>query len=935
MFGFRLGITVLRTGNFQPETECSRLIGHLTQGFCRKIVATSKLLTKLQRQSRIKKYLLFNITPFFNTDLHNQPSRTDPLSALQFWAKTLPDGSPGISVRDHCLNVGSVAEALMARAGVVLRGLIPDGIATLAALHDVGKISTGFQSKCPPWLEQAGLTEAALRERWREHSESDHAKVSQYFLERALKPFGTQLWAVAAGVHHGRIFGRRISEPECPRIAEREAWEKAERENLLAELVTILGELPAHPPQDAALWCVAGLISVADWIGSNENFFPCDRGWSLEQSREAAGRALDQIHWRGGAFGSRSFGELFGGYAPMPLQSALHDHCQTPGLFIVEGPMGCGKTEAALWAAHRLMESGANEGLYFALPTLVTSNRIHQRVRPFLQAALADASTFRLAHGASWLEVDQTLVLHPSSSGDANAGDHVREARSWFASSKHALLARFGVGTVDQALQGVVAVKHFFVRRFGLAGKVVILDEVHSYDVYTGTLITQLIRELLALRCSVIILSATLTKARRQELVAAAGGQVETAASLSYPLVTVARAEAAVVEIPVASPTARTLKLKTTALAEEEILMECIDRAESGQHVLYLRNTVAEAQETCRKAKSGVRDSLVNVATLHSRFPFFRRQELENVWLERLGKHRADDGKGSLLIATQVVEQSVDIDLDFIVSDLAPTDMLLQRMGRLWRHERPSRKASEPEFWINAPAVNADAGTRDLKCAFGKSGYVYAPYVLLRTAEVFAGRETITLPDQIREVLEATYAERADGEEPEGWTEWKTELDKKHQKDADLAGSATKVFGQQSREDAKELLTRRAGAPTKDVVLLRSCEQISSDHWEFTTLNNWTHIASAYEWRFEVSKALHENLVRAPLRQVPPQDMPPWLKLHTHGLTTWAVVGHDGSLDFPDAKGPSALAYDAALGLHARKDQPQPRYTEDDDEFDS
>jgi CRISPR-associated endonuclease/helicase Cas3 len=856
------------------------------------------------------------------------------MAMKEFWAKTLPDGSPGISVRDHCLNVGCVAEALLERAGETLRALIPEGSTTLAALHDVGKISTGFQSKCQAWLDQAGLAEAALRERWREHSESDHAKVSQYFLERALRPYGTQLWAVAAGVHHGRIFGRRIAEPECARIAEREAWEKEEREKLLAELISLFGPLPAQPPQDAVLWFIAGLISVADWIGSNENFFPADRGLTLEQSREAAERALDQIHWLGSAVSPRAFGELFGGYAPMPLQSALHEHCQQPGLFIVEGPMGCGKTEAALWAAHRLMESGANEGLYFALPTQVTSNRIHQRVRPFLQSALADASTFRLAHGASWLEDDQTLVLHPSASGDASAGDHVREGRSWFASSKHAMLARFGVGTVDQALQGVVAVKHFFVRRFGLAGKVVILDEVHSYDVYTGTLITQIIKELLALRCSVIVLSATLTKDRRQELIAAAGGQAETAASLSYPLVTVAREGAPVVEVPVESSSSRQLKLKTTALTEDEILMECIERAESGQHVLYLRNTVAEAQETCRKAKGSVRDTLVEVATLHSRFPFFRRQELENVWLERLGKRRSDEGKGSLLIATQVVEQSVDIDLDFIVSDLAPTDMLLQRMGRLWRHERKSRKASEPEFWINAPAVNAEAAARELKRAFGKSGYVYAPYLLMRTAEVFAQRESLVLPDQIRELLEATYAERSEGEEAEAWTELRAEVEAEREKLAQEADAATRVLGRQSVDDNKEYLTRRAGAPTKDVVLVRACEMITRDQWQLTLLGGESLTVSAYEWRMDAARAVHRSLVRAPLHTVPFQAMPPWLKLHTAGLTAWALVTDDGSLDFRDAQGPSALAYDAALGLHIRKDQPQPRYTEDDDEFD-
>ena len=852
-----------------------------------------------------------------------------------FWAKTLPNGSPGISVRDHCLNVGCVAEAIILRAGESVRALIPNGAASLAALHDVGKISTGFQSKCQAWLAQTGLAEAAVCERWRTASETDHAKVSQYFLERAMKPFGTQLWAVAVGVHHGRIFGRRITDSECSQVAQREAWEKTEREKLLAELIFLLGALPEHPPLDAELWCVAGLISVADWIGSNESFFPCDRGLTLPQSREAANRALDQIHWQGGAVSPRTFSELFGGYSPMPLQTALHTQCQTPGLFIVEGPMGCGKTEAALWAAHQLIESGANNGMYFALPTQVTSNRIHKRVATFLRSALADAANLRLAHAASWLEDHQTWCLRPTDSEDVESEAHVREGRSWFASSKHAMLARFGVGTIDQALQGVVAVKHFFVRRFGLAGKVVILDEVHSYDVYTGTLITQLIKELLALRCSVIILSATLTKVRRQELIASGGVQADAAGSLAYPLVTAVKSTGHVVEIPVESPTGREVKLKTMSLSEDAVLLECIERAESGQHVLYLRNTVTEAQETCRKAKSSVRDTLVEVATLHSRFPFFRRQELENEWLERLGKQRAKDGKGSLLIATQVVEQSVDIDLDFIVSDLAPTDMLLQRMGRLWRHQRPERKVEVPEFWINAPAVASDTNARDLKRAFGKSGFVYAPYVLLRTAEVFAKRNVIVLPDQIREVLEATYAERSEGSEPEAWRELRAEVEAEREKLTQEAEAVTRVLARQSVDDSKEYLTRRKGAPTRDVVLVRACTMIKPNQWQLTMPGGESLNVSGYDWCIDAARAVHRNLVRAPLHTVPHQAMPPWLKLHTHGPTFWALVQHDGTLIFPNAEGPSALAYDSMLGLHTRPGQTQPRYTEDDDEFDS
>lgn len=851
-----------------------------------------------------------------------------------FWAKTVGDNEPGISVRDHCLNVGCVAEALIDRLPQQVQALLPQGAATLAALHDVGKISPGFQVKCAKWLALHGLVDEASRQGWQGGAERDHAKVSQFYLQQVMEPSGMELWAVAAGVHHGRIFGRRIAAIDF--IPEQEPLMNAVREELLEEFCAIFGVLPSHAPQKKLhdLWCLAGLISVADWIGSNEDFFPAAHGVSLEKSRELAGNALTKIHWNTGRMHDASFGALFDGYSPKPLQEAMHEHATAPGLFIVEGPMGCGKTEAALWAAHRLIEAGVNDGLYFALPTQVTSNRIHKRVEPFLRKAIEDVTNFRLAHSASWLEDHQTWVLHPSDAEDASVAQHVREGRSWFASSKHAMLARYGVGTVDQALQGVVAVKHFFVRRFGLAGKVVVLDEVHSYDVYTGALITQLIRELLALRCTVIVLSATLTVARRQELVAAAGGDVTHATSLGYPLLTVVHGDGETSDEPIEMSTPRTVKLRNVSMSDEEVLRECVERAESGHHVLYLRNTVAEAQETCGKACGMVREGMVEVGLLHSRFPFFRRQEIEAYWLQRIGKDRVNDGKGSLLIATQVVEQSVDIDLDFIVSDLAPTDMLLQRMGRLWRHERGDRLARQPEFWINAPVVDREACAKDLSRAFGKSGLVYAPYVLLRTAEVFAQRESISLPDQIREVLEATYAERGENEKPEAWKELRAEVEKVRDTLAAEAEAATRVLGRQSEDDDQEHLTRRKGAPTRDVVLLKSCEQVTRDSWQLTMQDGTTVTASGFEWSIAVARAIHRNLVRAPLHTVPRQEMPPWLKLHTHGPSFWALVGDDGACDFRDAEGPSTLAYHATLGLHTRAAQPQPRYTEDDDEFD-
>ena len=140
-------------------------------------------------------------------------------------------------------------------------------------------------------------------------------------------------------------------------ILQRLQWETQAKLDLLGELTEIFGALPASPPDKdkAALWCVAGLIAVADWIGSNEAFFPSDHGLTLDEARRAAADALRRIGWHGGKFQQDSFGVLFGMNAPKPLQKILQENCDRPGLFVVEGPMGCGKTEAALWAAHRLI----------------------------------------------------------------------------------------------------------------------------------------------------------------------------------------------------------------------------------------------------------------------------------------------------------------------------------------------------------------------------------------------------------------------------------------------------------------------------------------------------------------------------------------------------------------------------------------------------
>ena len=242
---------------------------------------------------------------------------------------------------------------------------------------------------------------------------------------------------------------------------------------------------------------------------------------------------MHQVRWgKGSLRPDLQFRELFRsqnseiGFNANPLQALCLESICRPGLHLIEAPMGGGKTEAGLAAAHRLIAAGHHHGLYFALPTQLTSNRIHERVEQFLRNALAEETDHPLAHANSWLRRDLEIHLRPAHAqpdkGEA-PNEHTAEARSWFASSRQALLARYGVGTVDQALLGAVAARYCAVRLFGLAGKVVILDEVHSYDAYTSSVLDKLIERLLALRCTVLVLSATLTTRRREELLKLAG----------------------------------------------------------------------------------------------------------------------------------------------------------------------------------------------------------------------------------------------------------------------------------------------------------------------------------------------------------------------------------------------------------------------------
>ncbi len=487
---------------------------------------------------------------------------------------------------------------------------------------------------------------------------------------------------------------------------------------------------------------VAGLTTVADWIGSGADFDKPEEPWQLliKGAVDAAGFVKPDL------IIGLGFNDIFG-FEPRSIQKLLVQQASEPGTYILEAPMGIGKTEAALFAAYSIMAAGKATGIYFALPTQLTSNKIHDRVNDFLKKILTSECVHRqalLLHSNAWLK-------------EIKMGEDAGPGGNWFSSGKRGILAPFAVGTIDQALMAVMNVKHGFVRAFGLAGKVVILDEVHSYDAYTGTILDKLVETLRALQCTVIILSATLTKERREKFL------THAVSNESYPLLTVNRSDG---NSPIESTTtvpAKTVVTVQSSLSSGTALEEALKRSEEGQQVLWIENTVSEAQNTYSILAARADGLGIECGLLHSRYLKADRECLEEYWVTRYGKGNAAQRRecGRILVGTQVLEQSLDIDADFLVTKICPTDMLLQRIGRLWRHSETVRSADSCcEVWILKPEY-AHALEHPEK-EFGTTAKVYSPYVLLRTLEVWSEITVLVLPDQIRSLIEATYREQTE-----------------------------------------------------------------------------------------------------------------------------------------------------------------------------
>lgn len=739
------------------------------------------------------------------------------------WGKTDREPRPGRPdwhhVLCHLIDVAAAAEALLAdpraehwtqRIAAALGAEVEPlrrRLPFLIGLHDLGKASPGFQCKSKTHLERLLAAGAPWPKRDPEPLRHD-LELGRTFADtlaelRVLVPEGVSEWpfyqAVGHGIcaHHGSFFkpGELTGMPEIPRTGEEEwpweaEWQRA-RGWLAAELRRLLGA-PAEPlscrPRNlsAVMMLLNGFTILADWIGSDTDYFSPEGLPDFERyvatARDAAHRAIHErnllsfLRWQS----DPTFSALFPTRTARPVQQALDVEAlpALPGQFlaIIEAPMGEGKTEAALLLACRAAFQCGCAGFYFALPTVATSNQMYGRVQRLLHGLPGHRSVLALVNGLAEFHSDVETALRTRKAPPAYPEEQGVYFDTWYLPRKRSLLAAYGVGTVDQALLCALNTRHVGLRLLGLAGKAVIIDEVHAYDLYMSTLLDTLLRWLRELGASVILLSATLPSARRAALLSAfAPEPLEATApgEAPYPLISLAEAGGGSRELP-SGEAARRLEVTLERRPDgercrAENVRRLLEEVRGNGRAVWICNTVGEAQAVFRELErqAASRPHAPELLLFHARFLQADRREREAEVLARFGPPPVDEhgqplrswdepGRPAILVATQVVEQSLDLDFDLMVSQLAPIDLLLQRLGRLWRHPDRTERGG-----ITAPRlVLLEPGMGDEGPEFGGSAWVYSRLILLRTLLLLKRREAgapLRLPGEIRKLVEAVY----------------------------------------------------------------------------------------------------------------------------------------------------------------------------------
>lgn len=749
-------------------------------------------------------------------------------------------------------------------------------IAFGASIHDLGKFSRPFQSLKPRLAQRAGVEE------WTSvyAPERDRHTILGLFLWKKLNnevcdalgiddPEILNPLAVLTFAHHGEP--RDLDKPYAERGRFRGTYDAARDWVRCCIGFFLKGHADGFIPVESASqwnenqfvdvsWSWAGLMILSDWIGSNEEWFPYEsEKLPFEVYWERACKQAENALRESGVLPAdpaplKGFSEIFGllpaGASPYPMQQAVIDLPPQvgPELVILEDLTGGGKTESSLLVAQRVLNSGFASGLYVGLPTMATANAMYSRLGECYRKLFSDPTASLVAsHGGQVLnkEFQKSICWTYSEAQQASQFEDDRPlCAAWLADNrKKSLLSPCGAGTLDQALLGILPARHQALRLYGIARSLLIADEVHAYDEYTSRLLERLLTFHAAYGGSAVLLSATLPKSLRRRFVEAwqAGRQhngVEAVLGFpkeeAFPLMTrVTDSECLAFSVGATRRLDIAVEPTQTPAEMFETIVDC---HQAGGCVCWIRNTVddAVAARNILIDEYGIPPQYVNL--FHARYAGCDRMEIEQRVLHLFGKESCEaDRRGQILIATQVVEQSLDLDFDCVLSDLAPMELMIQRAGRCQRHPREERpKGYEtPCMYVLMPQPTADADSTWYGALFEKGQYVYPNHAQLwRTAQLIDLKRRFVLPEDARELVEGVYSEEC----PEGLEDSEMEALGKKYSDCSAANFAALDFengytsGTMGMTWESDVRTpTRLGEESRDLCLV--CLEAGEDPW--------------------------------------------------------------------------------------------------------
>ncbi len=664
----------------------------------------------------------------------------------------------------HMLDVGAVAKRLLAQTSLTHNASLDEAIALLICLHDLGKFSANFRDMLlghHPW---------GFRH-W-QHSYRLLRDHDQVMAESLGGTRGTRkiLYSAIAGHHGGppEHLDRRKSRDQEQQIGA-EASEMAPKVmEAVAKLFPKASLVDLNESEARRLsWAVCGLTVQADWIGSNTEWFgrrnaeiPVACYWTdaLQRADEAVSRAgLHRAHTH--PQGPQRV--LPGSQKPRPMQAAVAEVDLPDGacLALIEDATGAGKTEAALILAARMMAAGKGSGFFFALPTMATSNAMLARLERIAPRLFEGKPTLGLTHGRARLN---RLFRSIRGRDGSDPGVGV-SCGSWLADDRRRiLLADVGVGTIDQALLAVLPTRFNTLRLKALAERILIVDEAHEFGPYMETQLKRLLEFQARLGGSAIVMTATLPLGMRDRYASAfqrglGASRPAGVTGRSYPSLNLIGRDVRGCEPDPVQATCRDVAV--CRLSDDEAALKLLRKgAEQGAACVWIRNAVDSAIGTA----SALRATGIAADLLHARYAVADRLRHERSLQVRFGRN-GQGRRGRVLVATQVVEASLDLDFDLMISDLAPMGSLIQRTGRLWRHmdlhPADQRPVAGPILHVLAPDPDHVADTNWLKRVLGPGAAVYPLDSQWRTARTLFNCGVIRAPGGLRELIESVHAD--------------------------------------------------------------------------------------------------------------------------------------------------------------------------------